>query len=559
MSGIAGWIDEGAWVQGHDVLGARPSVVETAAGPVIAASCGWVGDRGESLADAYLRWGDALAERLDGGFSFAIWDGRSRRLLLGRDRLGIKPLYYAPVAGGVLFASRPGPILRHPRFSPRLDPTRLTILLQPRLALAGETPVLGLHEVAPAHVVTCAGSTVTARRYWQLRSAPHPAAWEETVATTRALLDDAVGRELVTGAPRAAMLSGGVDSTSVAALAVRALRRDDPGATLDTFCVRFADDGEHFVATELRPDLDAPYAAAAAAHLGSRHHTLTITVDELTAAVPETRRARDLPGWGQFDASMYLLFRAMQPHTTAALTGEAADEIFGGYPYCFNPELLQERGRFPWLGNAPRLADYLAPDVRRHVDPAADERDRLEQLLARVPRLPGEDAAAARMREVLFLGMCGPLAVILDRKERMSAACGVDVRVPFCDHRLVEYVWNVPWELKARGGVKGLLKAAMADLLPAATVERKKSAYPHVHSPAHDRALVREARRIAGDRSSPVAALFDTARLAGLIDELDGGAAAGAGRMFPGGASPAYLLIHLVELERWIEDYRIAC
>ncbi len=616
MSGLVGWIDfrrdlttqrevfasmvstmqargpdaSGSWCSRHAALGHRrlavtdvagggqPRVIETKEGPVVAVHAGKIydapelrrelealGGAFETRADvevllrAFLHWGDRFVERLDGMFAFAIWDGRAQRLLLGRDRLGVKPLYTFAYPGGLVFASEPKGIMANPSFEARLDLAALPILLQPRLARAGETPLVGLRELPPAHLLSYSREQEPAyERYWRLTSRPHTESFEDTARHVRALLEEIVTRELVADVPRGAMLSGGIDSTSVAALAMKALGAEHPPRALETFCVQFESDPDHFVASELRPEVDAPYAASAAAFLGTQHHTLTASAHGLHDVLPATRRARDLPGWGQFDASMYLLFSHMREHCKVALTGEAADEIFGGYPYFFKPELLA-RDQFPWLGDAPRLSDHLSPEVRRHVDPREDERARYAALLAEVPRLAGEDPAEARMREVFYLGLSGPLAVILDRKDRMSASQGLEVRVPFCDHRLVEYVWNVPWSMKAQGGVKGLLKAAMADLLPASTLARKKSAYPHVQSPEHDRGLVREARRIVADRRSPIAWLFDGAGLERWLAELGlDSPAAATPRTFPGGASPAYMLIHLIELSQWIEDYRVS-
>jgi asparagine synthase (glutamine-hydrolysing) len=506
----------------------------------------------DTLLQGYLLWGADFATRLNGMFAFALWDGRARRLLLCRDRMGVKPLYYAEYPGGILFASLPKGIMANPLFRPRLELSALPVLLQPRLAMPGETPLSGLREVPPAHVLEYSPAGLNSRRYWQLHSAPHRETEAETADHVRALLRDIVTRQLPAG-PCAAMLSGGVDSTAVAALAAQSLR-PEAGRQLATFCVRFDSDPAHFTPTELRPDVDAPYAAAAAAAIGSRHATVTVTLAGMAAAIPGTRRARDLPGWGQFDASMYLLFQRMRQESAVALSGEAADEFFGGYPYLFDQSLIS-RDTFPWRGDGPRLTDYLSAEVTAVVDPRRDERDRYAQVMSQVPRLPGEDPLNARMREVLFAGMAGPLASVLDRKDRMSMAHGLQVRVPFCDHRLIEYAWNVPWRVKCSGGLKSLLKAAVADLVPATTLGRRKSAYPHVQNPDHDQALVREATWVVNDPASPVRELFDTSRLNGLLRRI------GAGELtasLPGGASGAQFLIQLTEARHWIEDYQVS-
>ncbi len=611
MSGVVGWIDfrrdlgeqgsvlrsmtetmgrrgpdtEDVWLStraciGHRGLAAsgsadnvRPAKAETARGVVYAAHAGEVYNTDELLRDieaaggtfrnsstaeallqAFLLWGPEFVDRVNGAFGFAIWDSRSRRLHLGRDRMGIRPLYYHEYPGGILFASEPKGIIANPLFEARLDVSKLPIVLQPRLSLPGETPLKGLHEVPPAHVLTYGEQGLSRRRYWRLVSAPHHDSFDETARRVRELLDDTVARQLVTGAPLGAMLSGGVDSTSVAALAMRALRKEDTSRELATFCIQFESDPAHFVSTELRPDIDAPYAAAAAEFLGTRHTTLTASVAELLDVIPATRRARDLPGWGQFDASMYLIFQRIGRDCRVALTGEAADEVFGGYPYFFKPDVVG-RDHFPWLGDGPKLSAFLSADLLSEVDPQEDERARYSELMAAVPRLPGESPEDARMREVFFLGLSGPLAVILDRKERMSMAHGLDVRVPFCDHRLIEYVWNVPWALKSQGGVKGLLKAAMADVLPPGTVNRKKSAYPHVQNPDYDQSLIREASWIVNDKASPLAWMFDADGLGGLIGQIGANAIRAE---LPGGSNQAALLIQLVEMRNWMDEYQVS-
>ena len=602
MSGLLGWVDftrdlrneadvltamtatlrdrgpgpVGTWLSDRAALACQLGPAQAASGRAQPASRGVGGDRvvaayageiynltdadgapgggAEALLDCYLRHGaERLPERLRGMFAFAIWDGRTRRLLLGRDQLGLSPLYYARTAGGLLFGSTPRPILANPLFTPRLDLEAVPILLQPRVTLAGETPLLGLRELPPGHVVTYSADGPSERRYWGLTATAHHASFEQTARRVRELLEDAVTEQVAGLRSCAAMLSGGVDSTAAVALAARAFQKADPDLALDTFCLRFDSDPAHFVATELRPELDAPYAAAAAEFIGTRHRTVEASMADLLGVIPATRLARGLPGWGQFDASMYLLFSSMTEGHDVALTGEAADEFFGGYPYLFRPDLLG-RHDFPWLGDGTRLSDFLSPDVRAVVDPVQDTRDRYAQLVAQVPRLAGEDPVDARMREVLTLGMAGPLAMILDRKERMSAAQGLQMRFPFCDHRLVEYVWNVPWSVKSTGGAKGLLKAAMADVLPPGTLHRKKSAYPHVQNPEYDAAVLAEASRVVNDPASPTAWMFDTARINELIEKA---AVEGETAMLPGGTSPAQMFIQLVEMNHWIEDYGV--
>lgn len=510
------------------------------------------------LLQAFLVWGESFVDRLNGTFALAVWDGRSQQALLVRDRMGVKPLYYFAYSNGIVFASEPKGIIANSLFEPRLNFSSLPILLQPRLALPGETPLTNLFEVPPAHMIRYSQKGLLSKRFWQLCSMPHHQSFTETSHHIRDLLTDIISQQLTFDVQYGAMLSGGLDSSSVAALAMLELQKKNTGKSIKTFCVQFERDDTHFVPTELRPDIDAPYAMKVAEFIGSDHKTLVATTEELLAAIPACRQARDLPGWGQFDASMYLLFKAMKRDCATALTGEAADELFGGYPYCFNQKFIQ-RQHFPWLGDGPKLSDYLSPDLMTRINPQEDERARYAQLVAEVPSLTGEDPKNARMREILYLGMRGPLSVILDRKDRMSMALGLDMRLPFCDHRLVEYVWNVPWSMKSTGGVKGLLKAAMKSILPDSTLNRKKSAYPHVQNPDYDKILIHQATWFANHKCSPIAELFNTPKLNQLIKEITNG---GIGHLekksLPGGGNAAYMLIQLVEMGQWINDYQVS-
>ncbi|WBB78059.1 asparagine synthase (glutamine-hydrolyzing) [Micromonospora sp. WMMD882] len=499
----------------------------------------------EVLLRAYLQWGVDCLTRLDGIFAFAVWDGRTRELLLARDRMGVKPLYYHPYPGGLIFASEPKGLLAHPAFQPELDVESLPMLLNPRLTMPGETPLRGMHEVRPGHLLRLSPGGLRESAYWRLTSYEHEDSLDDTVATVRELLESAVARQLVADVPVSAMLSGGLDSTAVSALAARHLAG---GETLRTHCVDFVGDDRNFRPTAMRPERDAPYAAAAARHIGTEHDEVLLDTADILAAFPVARAARDLPSFGQFDTSMHLLFARIREQSTVALSAEAADELFGGYPWYHDPAMVG-RDSFPWLGDAPRLADSLSPEIRTRIDPAGQERDRYRTLLAQVPRLPGETGHDARMREVLYLNMLGPLACLLDRADRMSMAVGLEVRVPLCDHRLVEYVWNVPWRLKAAGGrPKALLSRAVADVVPTATVERRKSGYPGTHDPDHEREVLRAIDRLLDDPGSPLAPLLDADRVRALVG--------GHGDTMTW-MNAAHLFTPIVEIDTWLRTYGV--
>lgn len=444
----------------------------------------------EVLLHAYVEWGDDCLRRLNGIFAFGLWDDQKQQLLLARDHLGVKPLYYAQRGSTVLFASEVKALLAHPLVAAEVDADGLAeVFGAGPIRTPGFAIYRGVEEVRPGHLIIFNAQGARPIRYWSLRSAPHSDDLETTVDRIRALIKDAVRRQLIADVPIVTMLSGGLDSSGLTALAVRELERR--GEPLHTYAIDFAGSAQHFRGDAVQPSLDAPWAERVSEFLGTQHHKVTVDTQELLDNLPVSTFARDAPGLGQLDTSLYLLCKAMKQNATVALSGESADEIFGGYPWFHNAEAL-EAASFPWmvtLGTAAagqHSSFWLSAEMQEKVQPQAYIKRRYEEAIAEVPRLEGEDAISAKRREVFYLSLTHWLSMLLDRKDRMSMAVGFEVRVPFCDHRLVEYLWNVPWEMKTVDHPeKGLLRRALAGLLPEDVRQRRKSAYPVSHDPAY--------------------------------------------------------------------------
>lgn len=516
--------DNGTWISGPAALGHRrlaiidlpggtqPMSVETPEGPVALVYSGETynytelrrelttrGHRFTTDSDtevvlrAYLEWGPALAERLNGMYAFAIWDSRTRRLVMIRDRMGIKPFYYAETPDGVLFGSEPKAILANPlaRREVGLDGLRELFAF---VKTPGHAVWEGMREVEPGTVVTVGEDGVRTHVYWELETRPHTDGKDESIAHVRALMDDIVRRQLVSDVPRCTLLSGGLDSSAMTALAAQQL--GESGETVRSFAVDFVGQAENFVADDLRGTPDTPFVHDVARASGTDHQDIVLNSDEL--ADPEVRsrviRARDIPaGFGDMDASLYLLFKAIRQRSTVALSGESADEVFGGYKHFFHPEA--RRGKtFPWL---VQLQEHFGDDgsvlndnVTRALDLPGYIADSYATAVSGIQRLDGESDFEYRMRRICHLHLTRFVRVLLDRKDRASMAVGLEVRVPFCDHRLVEYVYNTPWELKSFDGrEKSLLREATADVLPRSVYDRVKSPYPSTQDPRYHTAL----------------------------------------------------------------------
>jgi asparagine synthase (glutamine-hydrolysing) len=520
--------------------GAQPMEVATPSGPVVVAYTGEaynyrelraeLAGRGHDFRTAsdtevvlrgYLEWGDAVAERLNGMYAFAIWDARTERLCLIRDRMGVKPLFYQPTSAGVLFGSEPKAILAHPFGDRRvdLDGLREMIAFTKR---PGHAVWSGLCEVEPGTVVTLDPSGVHTRTYWRLETRPHHDSRPDTVDRVRELLVDTVDRQLVSDVPRCVLLSGGLDSSAITGIA--AARLAEQGQRVPTFAVDFTGSGQDFVSDDVRATRDAPYVAAVAEHVGADHRD--ITLDHNALSDWELRRkvvaARDLPnGLGDMDGSLYLLFRAIREHSTVALSGESADELLGGYKWFHDPAVQQAK-TFPWI--AARTAAHSVPpellnrNLLGKLDLWTYINDSYASAVAEVPFVEGESAHERNMRVINYLHLTRFVRVLLDRKDRMSMAVGLEVRVPFCDHRLVEYVYNTPWALKTYDGrEKSLLRGASASVIPPAVAERAKSPYPSAQDYHYAAALQQQAKEIAADRANAVHDLLDEQWLASAI------------------------------------------
>ncbi|MBQ6642022.1 MAG: asparagine synthase (glutamine-hydrolyzing) [Saccharopolyspora sp.] len=520
--------DQGVWTAHHAALGHRrlavidlpggtqPMQVDTPDGPVAMVYSGEAynytelraelrqrGHRFDTDSDTevvlrgYVEWGEAVADRLNGMYAFAIWDSRTEKLVMIRDRMGIKPFYYYETDDGVLFGSEPKAILANPLAEAVVGADGMR-----EIFASAKTPGFaiwqGMRELQPGHLAVVDRNGLRERCYWRLEVSEHTDDEQATAAHVRELLDDIIGRQLVADVPRCALLSGGLDSSAMTALAAQQLGVN--GETVRSFAVDFPEQAENFQAIEVAPTQDTPYVHAVAEHVASDHSD--IMLDGASLADPAVRRAavasRDFPvGMGDRDNSLYLLFRAIREQSTVALSGESADEIFGGYPW-FHNDRQRYADTFPWLVDSPIFSmEVLDEQTRRKLDLPAYIADHYRSALREAPLKDSETGLEKRMRQVCYLHLTRMVQTLLDRKDRLSMAVGLEVRVPFCDHRLVQYVFNTPWSLKTFDGrEKSILRAATRDVLPASVADRKKSGYPGSFDPNYLAAIQSQAREL---------------------------------------------------------------
>lgn len=505
----------------------------------------------EVLLHAYLEWKTDAFSRLNGIFAFAIWEKRERRLTLCRDRLGVKPLFFAPIRNGMTFGSTIDTVLCHPEIEPALDEDGLRTLLLLGPARPPESGVFRqIKSLLPGHFAVLTPENFTDHVYWQLEAHEHEDDLPTTVARTHTLICDAARRQLVSDVPLACFLSGGLDSSILSMLAAKDYAAR--GETLHTWSVDYRDNDKYFTKSIFQPNSDDSYIDQMVDFLGTHHHRVVLEPEALCAALLPATDARALPGMADVDSSLLLFCAAVKRGgTTVCLSGECADELFGGYPWYHREEILFE-DTFPWSRSVGLRLGLLTPDAVRNGEEFV--RQHYRDTCDRAPKLSSDDKKAARMREMFVLNLDWFMATLLDRKDRMSMYSGLEVRVPFCDHRIVEYAYNMPWDFKSlEGREKGIVRRAFADELPKEIVYRKKSPYPKTFHPVYTRLCADYVRRIFEDNTSVAASLFDRNAVQKLMQRPESLAEPWFGQLM----RTPQIFAYIIQLDRWFRHYHV--
>lgn len=508
----------------------------------------------EVLLHAYMEWGPGCTERLNGIFAFAVWDGREERVFFARDRLGVKPLFYSLIGDTLVFGSEPKALLKHPKVRPEVGAEGLAeIFIIGPARTPGQGVYKDLAELRPGHAMIYSREGLRSYAYWKLEASPHNDNEDETAAKVRELLTDTLERQLVSDVPVCSLLSGGLDSSALSALAVDYYRRTGQGQ-VDTYSVDYVDNDKHFTSHSFQPGADGPWIKRMTEELGTRHHYIAFDTPELVQALDNALFARDLPGMADVDSSLYLFCREIKKNATVAISGEAADEIFGGYPWFHRDEMLYS-GTFPWSVAPKMRAGLLSPEIREWIRPLEYLGDRYSDAVAEAPKLEGETGKRAQMRIMSYLNITRFMPTLLDRKDRMSMGVGLEVRVPYCDHRLVQYVWNIPWEIKTVGGrEKGILRKALEGVLPDDVLYRKKSPYPKTHNPAYLEAVRQRTLDILDDPDSPLLPLIDAETIRGIAASPESSShLPWFGQLMSG----PQLFAYLSQVDLWLRTYNV--
>ncbi len=474
----------------------------------------------EVVLKSYIKWGKNCVDRFNGIFAFAVYDEAERRVFLARDRIGVKPLFYYDTGNKLIFASELTVLMEHPDIPHEIDDTGAAELI---LMAPGRTPgcgvIRGIKEVMPGWCGFYSERGLRLEEYWRLRAYELNETFEQTADHVRELVLDSIKRQLISDVPVCTFLSGGLDSSLISSVAASEMKNQ--GKLLSTFSIDYRDNDKYFTKSHFQPNSDPEYIECMAEYLNTDHHWIIVDTPELVNTLDAAVEARGLPGMADVDASMLILCREIKKHGTVALSGECADEIFGGYPWYRDKDIRMTDG-FPWAQSTFYRKSFLGESYRNRIDAEDYVYSAYRQTADDAVKLHTDSELEYRMREMTQLNFSWFMQNLLDRKDRMSMYSGLEVRVPFCDYRIAEYLYNVRWEYKDwQGQEKGLLREALKDWLPEKVLYRKKSPYPKTHNPDFLEAVTSRLREILEDRCSPLTELVSRKALERLLTHED--------------------------------------
>ena len=490
----------------------------------------------EVILYAYMHFGASFVSRLNGIFSFAIWDGAAKQLFLYRDRVGTKPLFYHAKDGELVFASEPKALFCFPDLSPAITENSLRELLAVGPA---RTPGCGvfqdIYEVLPGHYLCFDAMGLSDTTYWDLKCLPHTDPYEDTVAHVSFLMRDTVKRQMISDVPVCTFLSGGIDSSIVTALAAAYQR--EHGEVLNTFSFDFTENDIYFKSNSFQPERDLPYVNCMLEHCKTSHTYLECTQETLADMLYAAVDAKDMPGMTDVDASLLYFCSLVKKQNKVTLTGECADEIFGGYPWFYREDLLAS-DTFPWMTDLTPRKQLLDPEFADALQMDDYVKNLYHQIISEIPVLPEESDIEKSRRRIGYMNIRMFMQTLLDRMDRTSMYHGLEARVPFADIHL-----NVPWKYKYRNQTeKSLLRHAAVNLVPNEILFRKKSPYPKTYNPLYETILADRLREVIHDVASPVNRFLDKKAVLQFLESPKDYGKPWYGQLMPGPQMLAYVL-----------------
>ena len=507
----------------------------------------------EVILKAFIHYGTSIFKDFNGIFSFAIWNDSKKELILCRDHFGIKPLFYSLFYDTILFSSEIKAILKYPNFESKIDKQGISELFGIGPAhTPGTTIFKNIYEIKPGNFVIFNKDGLRTYEYWKMETKEHTDDFETTCKTINYLLEDSIKKQLVSDVPLCSMLSGGLDSSIIVAYASNYYKRNNL-PPLETFSIDYVDNDKNFVKSDFQPNSDNYYIDIMKREFNTKHHNIVIDTPELAKHLEDAMIARDMPGMADVDSSLLLFCKHIKKSSTVALSGECSDEIFAGYPWFFREDALNS-GTFPWSIALDERQTLLNEKISKEINLKEYIDFRYNESIEKIEFLDSDSKDTKEKRIISYLTLNWFMQTLLDRSDRMSMYNGLELRVPFCDYRIVQYLWNIPWEMKALNGrEKGLLRYIVKDLLPDEIVNRKKSPYPKTHNPTYLKAVKEMLTDIIKKPNAPIYDLLNRDYIKEILD-TDGMAFTRPwfGQLMTG----PQLIAYLCQVNMWLEKYK---
>ncbi|MBQ4129574.1 MAG: asparagine synthase (glutamine-hydrolyzing) [Ruminococcus sp.] len=505
----------------------------------------------EVLLHAYAQFGKKCVYKLNGIFAFCIYQVNAKKLFMCRDRVGVKPLFYYKYNGGIVFASEIKALLKSGMAKPRINETGLyeIFFLGPARTLKNGV-FKGVKELRPGEMATYKNGKLYKETYYRILAKEHTDSVDATIEKTRYLLTDAINRQLITDVPMCFFLSGGLDSSIICKTASNYYKDNNLG-NISTYSVEYEDNRKYFTKSSFQPNADFDYISTMVKDTSSNHKEVVLDTESVFNALYDSVVARDLPGYVDIDSSLLLFCKEVKKDYTVALSGECADELFGGYPWYHNKNILFEES-FPWS----RSQDIRRSILKKGILKNGEEYvlTRYFDTIRRADKLPTDSAVDKRMREMFMLNFNYFMQCLLERKDRCSMYNGLEVRVPFCDYRLVEYAYNMPWQIKAYGKrEKGIIRKAFEDILPNEICYRKKSPYPKTHNPQYFELCSNKVKEILNKKGSVLNELLDKDGVIDIIENPENISSPWYGQLM----RAPQILAYIIQLDYWFENYGV--
>ena len=507
----------------------------------------------EVLLKSYIHYGNDVIHHLNGIFAFAVWDSKKQELFLARDHFGVKPLFYTIKDNTLIFSSELKAIFKYPNIDKEIDQQGISEMFGIGPAHTPGTTILkNIYEIKPSHFGIFNSSGLHLERYWKLTSKVHTDNFAQTCEKLKFLLEDAITRQLVSDVPLCTFLSGGLDSSIITKFAADYCKKQGL-PPLDTYSIDYVDNDKNFVKSDFQPNSDNYYIDLMNENLHTNHHKIVIDTPELASYLEDAMIARDMPGMADIDSSLLLFCKNVKKEMTVSLTGECADEIFGGYPWFFREDALSSN-TFPWSIALKERQELLNPTISKKINLKEYVDFRYQESLAEVEILDSDSEETAEKRKISHLTLNWFMQTLLDRSDRMAMYNGFELRVPFCDYRLAQYVWNIPWEIKALNGrEKGLLRYVARDFLPDEIIDRKKSPYPKTHNPTYLYKVKSMLTDIMKDKNAPIYSLLNRDFISDILNtEGKSFSRPWFGQLMTG----PQLMAYLCQVNMWLERYQ---